>query len=204
MPSKTYKSGNRAHSEADPDKIDDRSRKRPNVTLDDRFIDYPEDLRTAIETAHGRIPPSNPSEVFVLVHECKCTYNDTEFKVVSAFSQADKANIQALDLFQNEYALYIDNCDGDNFRNCSRQQDDSLLDRANISENEVGWKINEHGCLMLVALDGGDGDWYKVYVKRLKIDDDFQLVSQSRASNRRESGNRSSTTSINRFMYGAC
>lgn len=156
---------------------------------------YPKRVLKEIETVHGSIQKkrakkaaksssSSPHEVFIVIHEELCVYNDTEFKVIGTYARVEMANEQVLKVFKESHGEFLNeelsDGDSDDDNNDDNESDDDDYgdshfvkidpgDESNVDINQVAWSINEHGALSLRVMEGGDGDRYTVCTLRQKV-----------------------------------
>ncbi|KAL1966410.1 hypothetical protein VTN77DRAFT_4552 [Rasamsonia byssochlamydoides] len=109
-----------------------------------------------------------PHEVFIVTHERLYTYDDKESDVIGTDARLETANEQVLKIFKEAHEEFL-------YEVRTGDGDESYGDRGEgfvkirpgqeyyVRDDEVGWCIDEDGALLLLAKDGRDGDFYKVY-----------------------------------------
>lgn len=121
--------------------------------------------------------PAIQGEVLIAIHETREPYGDNIYAILGVYSTLNSANKIALELFKREYAHFFGH-DGDMSHwlqrkpRVSRFSEEWELEergRGDQRDNTVVWEIR-NGAVSLRAVDGGNGDFYQVYVKRCRVE----------------------------------
>ncbi|KAJ5928826.1 hypothetical protein N7466_007782 [Penicillium verhagenii] len=128
---------------------------------------WPPELIAKLRATHESQIDTNPQHVSIVIHETKCPYNDNTYEILGVFSSTFIANQTAMDFFKDEYSNFMEELSDDGPWGHFYEKP------TNMDMNTVAWSVSNSGRLRLKALDGGDGDLYQVYVKRMAIQSSY-------------------------------
>ncbi|KAF2801606.1 uncharacterized protein BDZ99DRAFT_469595 [Mytilinidion resinicola] len=126
--------------------------------------DYPQYLKDAVEAAGRNVSqqqasatnaPTRNSPMFVVMHEERYVYSSdcNENKIIGVFATVEVANSKIMEFFKKGHPDVVEE---DNF--VQGAEDPGL--------NQVTWGIDELGAVSLEYTDGGDGDFFRVDIKK--------------------------------------